>query len=406
MRETRNILDVLKERGYVRQTAFEDELRELLGSESVTFYIGFDPTADSLHVGHLLQIIAMKRMQDAGHRPIALIGGGTAEIGDPSGRSDMRSLLTRDEIRANCEKCVMQIRRFLDFDGPNGAIVANNADWLLGLNHIDFMRDVGALFSVNRMLTAECFKQRLEKGLSFLEFNYMLLQSCDFLALYEKYGCRLQCGGDDQWSNILAGADLIRRKKGAQCYAMTFALLAKSDGTKMGKTRAGAIWLDADKTSPYEFFQYFRNVDDTDVETCLKLLTFLSLDEIRALCEFRDERINAAKERLAYETTKEVHGKDAADTALSQARSAFGGNCEEIPRIELDTDERNILALLCLTGLAKSKSDARRLIDGGGVRIDDAPVRDYGRDVSDAERENGFVLRKGKKTHFRITFAR
>ena len=325
-----NIMDVLRERGFVKQTVYEDELYEKLGKESVPFYIGFDPTADSLHVGHFLTLIAMHHMQQAGHKPIILIGGGTAMIGDPSGRTDMRQMMTKETIAHNVECFKKQMSRFIDFEGENGAIVVNNADWLLDLNYVDFLRDIGAHFSVNKMLTAECFKQRLERGLSFLEFNYMLMQAYDFLVLNRKYGCALELGGDDQWSNILAGANLIRIKERKPAYAMTFTLLTTSDGRKMGKTAKGAVWLDENKTTPYEFYQYWRNIDDADVEKCLKLLTFLPVSEIDELCRYRDERINHAKEVLAFELTKEVHGEEKAKTAQEQAKAAFAGGDGEM----------------------------------------------------------------------------
>ena len=301
---SQNVMDTLRARGFIKQTVYEDELYEKLGSESVPFYIGFDPTADSLHVGHFMQLIAMRHMQDAGHKPIILIGGGTGMIGDPSGRTDMRSMMTRETVKYHVECFKKQMSRFIRFEGENGAIIVDNADWLLDLNYIDFLREIGANFSVNKMLTAECYRSRMEKGLTFLEFNYMLMQAYDFLVLFRKYGCQLELGGDDQWSNILAGADLIRRKEQKPAFAMTFTLLTTSEGKKMGKTQKGAVWLDENKTSPYEFYQYWRNTADDDVEKCFKLLTFLPLEEIAELCAHRDERINAAKERLAFELTK------------------------------------------------------------------------------------------------------
>ena len=396
-------MDILRERGFIKQTVYEDELYELLGKESVPFYIGFDPTADSLHVGHFLALMAMSHMQKAGHKPIVLIGGGTAMVGDPSGRTDMRSMMTKEQIAHNCECFKKQMSRFFTFDGDNGAIMVNNADWLLNLNYIDFLREVGAHFSVNRMLTAECFKQRLERGLSFLEFNYMLMQSYDFLVLCQKYGCLLECGGDDQWSNILAGADLIRRKEGKSAFAMTFELLTTSEGKKMGKTQKGAVWLDPNKTTPYEFFQYFRNVDDADVNKCMRFLTFLGMDEINELTKYQDERMNAAKERLAYEVTKIVHGEEEAQKALSQARGAFGGNSEEMPTVKVDLAvNKNIVDLLVTVGVAKSKGEAKRLIDGGGVKIGEEPVSSYAYEIADSDVANGFILHKGKKVHLRV----
>ncbi len=402
MEEKRNVMDILRERGFIKQTVFEDDLYKLLGSESVPFYIGFDPTADSLHVGHFLALMAMSHMQKAGHKPIVLIGGGTAMVGDPSGRTDMRSMMTKETIAHNCDCFRTQMSRFFSFEGENAAIMVNNADWLLNLNYIDFLREIGANFSVNRMLTAECFKQRLERGLSFLEFNYMLMQSYDFLVLCRKYGCLLECGGDDQWSNILAGADLIRRKEGKAAYAMTFELLTTSEGKKMGKTQKGAVWLDPKKTSPYEFFQYFRNVDDADVNKCMRFLTFLDMEEINALTAHKDERMNAAKERLAYEVTKIVHGEEEAQKALAQAKGAFGGNSEEMPSVNINIESRNIIDVLLAAQVVKSKGEARRLIDGKGVKIDETVVDSYDRELTDSEYVNGFVLHKGKKVHLRV----
>ncbi|MCI8729303.1 MAG: tyrosine--tRNA ligase [Clostridia bacterium] len=400
--EKRNVMDILRERGFIKQTVFEDDLYELLGKESVPFYIGFDPTADSLHVGHFLALMAMSHMQKAGHKPIVLIGGGTAKIGDPSGRTDMRQMMTNETIVHNCECFKTQMSKFFSFDGDNAAIMVNNADWLDSLNYIEFIRDIGAHFSVNRMLTAECFKSRMERGLSFLEFNYMLMQSYDFLYLFKKYGCKLECGGDDQWSNILAGADLIRRKEGSPAYAMTFTLLTTSEGKKMGKTQKGAVWLDRNKTTPYEFFQYWRNVDDSDVEKCLKLLTYLPLDEIAELCAYRDERINKAKERLAFELTKIVHGEEDATTALKQALSAFSGDCDDIPTKEISGGINGIIDIIVEAGVAKSKSEARRLIDGGAVKVGENKVTSYELTISDSELKEGIVLHKGKKVHVKV----
>ncbi len=400
--EKRNVMDILRERGFIKQTVFEDDLYELLGKESVPFYIGFDPTADSLHVGHFLALMAMSHMQKAGHKPIVLIGGGTAKIGDPSGRTDMRQMMTNETIVHNCECFKTQMSKFFSFEGDNAAIMVNNADWLDSLNYIKFIRDIGAHFSVNRMLTAECFKSRMERGLSFLEFNYMLMQSYDFLYLFKKYGCKLECGGDDQWSNILAGADLIRRKEGSPAYAMTFTLLTTSEGKKMGKTQKGAVWLDRNKTTPYEFFQYWRNVDDSDVEKCLKLLTYLPLDEIAELCAYRDERINKAKERLAFELTKIVHGEEDATTALKQALSAFSGDCDDIPTKEISGGINGIIDIIVEAGVAKSKSEARRLIDGGAVKVGENKVTSYELTISDSELKEGIVLHKGKKVHVKV----
>ena len=392
-----NVMDTLRERGFIKQTVFEGELYEKLGRESVAFYIGFDPTADSLHVGHFMQLIAMHHMQQAGHMPIVLIGGGTGMVGDPSGRTDMRTMMTRETVQHNVECFKKQMSRFIDFEGENAAIVVDNADWLLNLNYVDFLREIGAHFSVNRMLTAECFKQRLERGLSFLEFNYMLMQAYDFLVLFRKYGCALELGGDDQWSNILAGANLIRIKEQKPAFAMTFTLLTTSDGKKMGKTAKGAVWLDENKTSPYEFYQYWRNTADEDVEKCMKLLTFLPLDEIAELCRYKDERINRAKEVLAYELTKEVHGEEKADLARSQAQAAFGGSEEDLPVREVK-GAATVVDAMVGAGVAKSKGEARRLIEQGGVSVNDGKVSDVNMPVPAKE----FVLHKGKKVHVKI----
>lgn len=392
-----NVMDTLRARGFVKQTVYEEELYEMLGRESVPFYIGFDPTADSLHVGHFMQLIAMRHMQDAGHKPIILIGGGTAMVGDPSGRTDMRSMMTKETIAYHVECFKKQMAKFIDFEGENGAIVVNNADWLLNLNYVEFLRDIGAHFSVNKMLTAECYKARMEKGLTFLEFNYMLMQAYDFLVLHQKYGCSLELGGDDQWSNILAGADLIRRKERKPAFAMTFTLLTTSEGKKMGKTQKGAVWLDENKTSPYEFYQYWRNTADSDVEKCFRLLTFLPLEEIAELCRYRDERMNAAKERLAFELTKLVHGEAAAITAQSQARAAFGGE-GEMPVKEIPQDVQTLLGALVATGLCKSNGEARRLVDQGGVSIGDVKAADANMPLPAGD----FILHKGKKVHIKV----
>ena len=392
-----NVMDTLRARGVINKTVYEDELYEKLGSESVPFYIGFDPTADSLHVGHFLTLIAMRHMQDAGHRPIILIGGGTGMIGDPSGRTDMRSMMTRETVEYHVECFKKQMARFIRFEGENGAIVVNNADWLLNLNYVDFLRDVGVYFSVNKMLTAECYRSRMEKGLTFLEFNYMLMQAYDFLVLNRKYGCLLQMGGDDQWSNILAGADLIRRKERKAAFAMTFTLLTTSEGKKMGKTQKGAVWLDENKTSPYEFYQYWRNTADADVEKCLKLLTFLPLEEIAALCEHKDERINRAKEVLAYELTKLVHGEEKAKAAETQARAAFGGE-GDMPERAIPADTQTVLQALVATGLCKSNGEARRLVEQGGVTVNGEKVTDAGAAIPALP----FTLFKGKKVRVKV----
>ena len=399
----KNALDTLYERGFIKQTVYEDDLRKLLETESVPFYVGFDPTADSLHIGHYIPIMAMAHMQRAGHKPIALIGGGTGMIGDPSGRTDMRNMMTRETVENNCAAFRRQMQRFIRFDGENAAIMVNNADWLLDLNYIDFLREIGALFSVNKMLTADCYKSRMEKGLTFLEFNYMLMQAYDFLVLYKKYGCRLECGGNDQWSNILTGADLIRRKERTDAFAMTFSLLETSDGRKMGKTAKGALWLDPNKTTPYEFYQYFRNVEDVKVAECLKLLTFLDLDEIESLTKYKDERINEAKKRLAYEVTCLVHGKEEAEKAAEQAAAAFSGNVEDMPSVTLAlTVDATIPEIMTAAGAAGSRSEARRLIEGGGVRLNDTKVSDVNDTPASLGAGTSFVLHKGKKLHVRI----
>ena len=392
-----NVMDTLRARGFVKQTVYEEELYEKLGKESVPFYIGFDPTADSLHVGHFMQLIAMHHMQQAGHKPIILIGGGTAMVGDPSGRTDMRSMMTKETIRHNVECFKKQMSRFISFEGENAAIVVDNGDWLMDLNYIDFLREIGAHFSVNRMLSAECFKQRLERGLSFLEFNYMLMQAYDFLVLHQKYGCSLELGGDDQWSNILAGMNLIRVKEQKPAFAMTFTLLTTSDGKKMGKTAKGAVWLDENKTTPYEFYQYWRNIGDDDVEKCMKLLTFLPVEQIEELCAHRDERINKAKEILAYELTKEVHGEEKARLADSQAKAAFGGGDAELLTKEV-SDVATVVDVMVAAGVAKSKGEARRLIEQGGVSVDETKVTDPNMALPASE----FVLHKGKKVHLKI----
>ena len=398
----KNVLDTLKERGYVKQTVYEDELYELLGKESVSFYIGFDPTADSLHVGHFVQLMAMSIMQKAGHRPVILIGGGTGKIGDPSGKSDMRKMMTDETIRHNCECFKKQMSKFLSFEGENAAVMVNNADWLDDLNYIKFLREVGVYFSVNKMLTAECYKSRMEKGLTFLEFNYMLMQAYDFLHLFRSMGCRLECGGDDQWSNILAGADLIRRKERQSAFAMTFKLLTTSEGKKMGKTEKGALWLDPEKTSPYEFYQYWRNIDDADVENCMKLLTFMPLEEIKSMCAHKDERINAAKARLAFELTAIVHGEEEAKKAQDQSLAAFASSGGELPTAYVPAGVNNIIDIMCAVKAAKSKSEARQLITGGGVKVGEEKITSFDVSFDDDALRAGIVLHKGKKVHIRV----
>ncbi len=402
-----NVFDTLTERGFIKQTTHEG-LQELLGKEKVTFYIGFDPTADSLHVGHFVQLMAMAHMQRAGHLPIALVGGGTAMVGDPSGKSDMRRMMTRDDIVHNANKFKEQMRRFLDFS-EGKAIMVDNSDWLMELNYISFLREVGAVFSVNKMLTADCYKQRLEKGLTFLEFNYMLMQAYDFLVLNRKYKCALQLGGDDQWSNILAGADLIRRKEQKPAFGMTFTLLLKSDGKKMGKTESGALWLDPEKTSPYEFYQYWRNVGDADVKNCLSLLTFLPMDEVNRLSALKDTEINQAKKVLAYEVTKQVHGETEAAAARDAAEALFGGAAQggSIPMSEItkETLEQNakIIDLLIFCGLTGSRGEGRRLIAGGGVSIDGERVEDEFKEIGPGDFKDGeIMIKKGKKVYHKV----
>ncbi|MFO7611745.1 MAG: tyrosine--tRNA ligase [Clostridia bacterium] len=403
-----NVFDVLKERGFIAQTTHEEPIRELLGKKKATFYIGFDPTADSLHIGHFLQLIVMRHMQQAGHRPIAVLGGGTAMVGDPTGKSDMRKMITREEINHNAQCFKKQMSRFIDF-GDGKAIMLDNYDWLGNLNYIDFLREIGMHFSVNRMLTADCFRTRLEKGLSFIEFNYMIMQGYDFLKLNQDYGCMLQLGGDDQWSNIIAGADLIRRVEGKEAYGMTFTLLTTSDGNKMGKTETGAIWIDEEKTTPYDFFQYWRNVDDADVERCLKLLTFLPLDEIAALSAMKDEEANKAKEVLAFEVTKLVHGEEKAMEAMDAAKALFGegGSSVSMPSGVVDesmlSEGFDILDALVFAELAPSRGEARRIVLSGGIVMNGAKVDDFKLmiDVS-MFAEGGLVLKRGKKKFFRI----
>ena len=391
------IYEELKARGLLAQVTDEEEIRELVNNGKATFYIGFDPTADSLHVGHYIPIMAMAHLQRAGHRPIALCGGGTAMIGDPSGKSDMRKMMSRETIGENVCGIQKQLSRFLDFS-EGKAIMVNNGDWLLGLNYIDFLREVGALFSVNRMLTAECYKRRMETGLTFLEFNYMIMQSYDFLQLFKNYGCRLQVGGDDQWSNMLSGADLIRRKEHEDAFALTCKLIMTHDGKKMGKTEKGALWLDPARTTPFEFYQYWRNVDDADVLKCIRMLTFLPLEEIDKMDSWQGEQLNKAKEILAYELTKMVHGEAEADQAQAAAKAVFGGSGEGVPTVEITKEDGNdILSLLVKSGLCASKSDARRNVQQGGVTANDSKVTDIAKTFTEAELRDGVVLKRGKK---------
>jgi tyrosyl-tRNA synthetase len=398
-----SVFEVLQERGFVKQTTHQEPLFELLTKEKVTFYIGFDPTADSLHVGSMLPIMAMAHMQRAGHRPIVILGGGTAMIGDPSGKSEMRKMMTRETIAHNAACFKEQFSRYINFENDQ-ALMVNNADWLLELNYIEFLRDIGSQFSVNRMLTAECFKTRMEKGLSFIEFNYMLLQSYDFLALSRKYGCKLQMGGDDQWSNILYGADLIRRLDGKEAYGITFPLLTTSSGRKMGKTEAGAVWLDPAKTSPYDFYQYWRNTDDRDVERFLALYTFLPMDEVRRLGTLKDQQINEAKKVLAYEVTKLTHGEAEAKKAEQATGALFGGagnqqmvTMIDLPRAELEKGV-NIIDMVILAKLAETRSEAKRLITQGGISLFDQKITDLNRVIRNSDfQEDKLTLKKGKK---------
>ena len=397
------VYEELQARGLIAQVTDEEEIRELVNNGKAVFYIGFDPTADSLHVGHFMALCLMKRLQMAGNTPIALVGGGTGMIGDPSGRSDMRKMLTKEDIEHNCECFKKQMSRFIDFS-EGKAIMVNNADWLLDLNYVDVLREVGACFSVNRMLTAECYKQRMEKGLSFLEFNYMIMQSYDFYALYQKYGCNMQFGGDDQWSNMLGGTELIRRKLGKDAYAMTITLLLNSEGKKMGKTQSGAVWLDPEKTSPYDFYQYWRNVADDDVLKCIRMLTFLPLEEIDKMDSWEGAQLNTAKEILAYELTKLVHGEEEATKAQEAARALFGSktNTDNMPSTEIteaDLENMTILDLLSKCSLIPSRGEGRRLVQQGGVSVDDKKVTDPFMAVTkDMFAENGFVVvKKGKK---------
>ncbi len=401
-----SIYDVLLERGYIKQMTHENEIKELLEKEKVTFYIGFDPTADSLHVGHFLQLMVMSHMQKAGHTPIALIGGGTAMIGDPTGKSDMRRMMTREEIDHNSNCFKEQMSRLIDFS-EGKAIMANNADWLLDLNYVNFIREIGVHFSVNKMLSAECFKQRLERGLSFLEFNYMLMQGYDFLELNRRYGCVMELGGDDQWSNILAGVDLIRRKEAKAAFGMTFTLLTNSEGKKMGKTEKGAVWLDKEKTSPYEFYQYWRNVSDSDVEKCLALLTFLPMDEVRRLGALKDSQINEAKKVLAYEVTKLIHGEEEAEKAKSAAEALFSGagDMSNVPTDTIGRENLNrpLLDILAELKIIPSKGEGKRLIQQNGLSINDEKVTDIGRTLKEEDVKEGFALiKRGKKNYNRI----
>ncbi len=404
------IFQELQDRGLIAQVTDEKEIRELVDNGKATFYIGFDPTADSLHVGHFMALCLMKRLQMAGNKPIVLLGGGTGHVGDPSGRTDMRAMMSYDVIMKNCERFKEQMKKFISFEGENAAIAVNNADWLLDLKYVDLLREVGACFSVNNMLRAECYKQRMEKGLSFLEFNYMIMQSYDFYYLFRKYGCNMQFGGDDQWSNMLGGTELIRRKLGKDAYAMTITLLQNSEGKKMGKTANGAVWLDPEKTPPYDFYQYWRNVDDADVIKCLKMLTFLPLDEIEKLSKLEGKDINRAKETLAFQLTELIHGTEEAKKAEEAAKALFaaGGVSDNMPTFELAESDLTdgsigILDLLVKSSLAPSKGEARRLVNQGGISVNDEKVAAIDKTVGKGDLKDGYmIVKKGKKTFIKI----
>ena len=405
------VYEELVERGLIAQVTDEEHIRDLVNNGKAVFYIGFDPTADSLHVGHFMALTLMKRLQEAGNKPIALIGGGTAMIGDPSGRTDMRQMMTKEMIDHNCECFKKQMSRFIDF-GEGKAMMVNNADWLLDLNYVEVLREVGACFSVNRMLSAECYKQRMEKGLSFLEFNYMIMQSYDFYSLYQKYGCNLQFGGDDQWSNMIGGMELIRRKLGKEANAMTITLLTNSEGKKMGKTQKGAVWLDAEKTTPYEFYQYWRNVDDGDVIKCMKLLTFIPMSEINEYAKLEGAELNKAKEALAYSLTELVHGKEEADKAQAAAKALFAGGADdsnmpttEVEQSDLEDGKITVLSLMIKAGMIKSNGEGRRLIQQGGISVNDEKISDVFTSVSADELKESVIVKKGKKVFHKFTRA-
>lgn len=400
------IYEELVRRGLIAQVTDEEEIKNLINGGKAKFYIGFDPTADSLHVGHFMALCLMKRLQMAGNQPVVLLGGGTGMIGDPSGRTDMRQMMTKETINHNIECFKKQMARFIRFDGENAAIAVNNADWLLNLNYIELLREVGACFSVNNMLRAECYKQRMERGLSFFEFNYMIMQSYDFYYLYKKYGCNMQFGGDDQWSNMLGGTELIRKKLGKDAYAMTITLLMNSEGKKMGKTAKGAVWLDPNKTTPFEFYQYWRNVDDADVIKCMKMLTFIPIEEIEEMEKWQGAELNKAKEILARELTKLVHGEEEAEKAEKQTKAAFGGGGEDMPEKTVDKSLENYLDVLVAVGLTKSKGEARRLIEGGGVSVNDDKLTVSDLQIpKDVKAAGSFILHKGKKVHYKIILA-
>lgn len=400
-----NVFNVLEDRGYIEQMTHPEEIKKLFGEKSVPFYIGIDPTADSLHVGHFVSLMVASHMQKCGHKPIILVGGGTATIGDPSGKTDMRKMLSREELDYNVECLKRQIEKFVSFEGENAAIIVNNADWLLDLKFVDFVREIGSLFSVNRMLAAECYKQRLETGLTFFEMSYMLMQSYDFLYLYNKYGCKLQMGGNDQWSNIIGGVELIRKIGKDDSFGLTFKLLTTKEGKKMGKTEKGALWLDPKKTSPYEFYQYWRNVEDGSVENVFNMLTFVPIEKIKELSAYQDEKINEAKKILAYEITKLIHGEEEAKKAEEAANALFNGqgNLDNMPTVKVDTTNISILDAILLTDIAPSKGQARTLINQGGISLNDEKVTDVNYILSDNDFSDGYaILKKGKKVFYKL----
>ncbi len=398
-----NVLDTLRNRGYIEQITFEEDLRKLLENESVPFYIGFDPTADSLHVGHFVSMMVASHMQKAGHKPIILVGGGTVNIGDPSGKTDMRKMLSKEEINHNVECCKKQLEKFITFEGENGAIIVNNADWLSELNFIDFMRKIGSLFTINKMLSAECYKARKDTGLTFFEMGYMLMQSYDFLYLHDKFNCKLEIGGNDQWSNILGGVDLIRKIGHDDSFAFTFKLLTTKEGKKMGKTEKGALWLDKEKTSPYEFYQYWRNIADEEVKTVLSMLTFIPMEEVNRLSSLEGEKINEAKKIAAYEITKLVHGEEEAKKAEEASNSVFGkgGNTDNIPKAVVSEDD-SILDIIIKAGFASSKGQAKTLIAQGGITINDEKISDNNYKLTKEQLQNEVILRKGKKSFCKL----
>ena len=401
----KNVFNILEERGYIEQMTHPQEIKDLFSKESVPFYIGIDPTADSLHVGHFVSLMVASHMQKCGHKPIILVGGGTATIGDPSGKTDMRKMMTREQINHNVDCIKKQVEKFISFEGENKAIIVNNADWLLNLKFVDFVREIGSLFSVNKMLSAECYKQRLETGLTFFEMSYMLMQSYDFLYLYNKYGCKLQMGGNDQWSNIIGGVDLIRKIGKDDSYGLTFKLLTTKEGKKMGKTEKGALWLDPSKTSPYEFYQYWRNIEDSSVETVLKMLTYLPLDEVTKLSSLKDEKINEAKKVAAFEITKLIHGEEEAKKAEEASNALFSGNgsLENMPSIKLDDINISLVDSIVATGIAPSKGQARTLITQGGISLNDEKITDISYKLSEKDFSQGYaILKKGKKIFYKL----